>query len=334
MTIKLEALHMDGIFPAVISPTQSHVSFDDFLQIIKQNKAAIAQVLLKHGAILFRGFPITGAKDFSAAIESLNFGKFVNYIGGDSPRDKVENGVYTSTEAPPSFHIPLHQELSFIKYFPKHIYFYCDIPPVKAGETIIADARRVYHSFDEGFIKKFETKELTYVSHYYYKSKIMEWVNRFQRSHKSWIEVFETNQKKEVEQKCNQNEFIWRWLNRDWLEIKQTRPALHVHPITHDIVWFNQAHLYDFNPRLLGIKKYIGAKLFYFKKSTRLHEIEFADGERISRKELYHILDVLNENTVAFPWQKGDMLVLDNILAMHGRAPFTGRRRILTALTS
>ncbi len=45
-------------------------------------------------------------------------------------------------------------------------------------------------------------------------------------------------------------------------------------------------------------------------------------------------MDTLDRNTVAFPWQRGDMLMLDNVLAMHGRATFAGRRRILAAMTS
>lgn len=327
-------LLFEGNFPAVITARKPVKNIDDFLYTIRENKQIIAQALLKHGALLFRGFPVANAKDFSSTIESLDFGKFVNYIGGDSPRDKVENGVYTSTEAPPSFHIPLHQELSFIKHHPRHIYFYCETPPVFRGETIIADARHIYREFDDKFIKKFNEKGLTYISRYYYQSKIMEWVNRLQRSHKSWTEVFETHEKLDVEQKCIANDFAWRWLHNDWLEIQQTRPAIRKHPLTHETVWFNQAHLYDFNPRLLGIKRYIGSRLFYFRKSTRLHEIQFSDGTYIPRKDLYYILDTLNKNTVYFPWHKGDVLVLDNILAMHGRAPFQGKRRILTALTS
>ena len=106
------------------------------------------------------------------------------------------------------------------------------------------------------------------------------------------------------------------------------------HPLTNDAVWFNQAHLYDFNPRLLGMQRYLAAKLFYLRPGTLLHEINFVDGGKIKRKDLYHILDVLEHHTVKFPWVTGDVMVLDNILAMHGRAPFKGPRRVLTALTS
>ncbi|HEX2549622.1 MAG TPA: TauD/TfdA family dioxygenase [Gammaproteobacteria bacterium] len=333
MKIDLDDFYLETGFPAVITPRKKHVTYDEFVNQIEASQMQLMQLLLKFGALLFRDFPVRSAHAFSQMIQKLKFGHFVNYIGGDSPRDRVDDGVYTSTEAPPSIHIPLHQELSFIQTFPRHIYFFCEVAPASQGETIIADARKIYDAFDADFRHHFQQKKLTYISRYYYKSKVMELLNRYQRSHKSWIEVFETENKEQVERYCVQNHFAWRWLQRDWIEIKQTRPALHTHPITKEIVWFNQAHLYDFNPRLLGITRYLGERLFY-RKNTRLHEIQFGDGTSIPRKDLYHILDVLNKNTVAFPWHHGDVMILDNILAMHGRATFSGKRRVLTALTS
>lgn len=320
-------------FPTLIAPSQENMSWEDLAYRLRSNKHVLEKLLLKHGAILFRNFPVTSAELFSDFIETLNFGEFVNYIGGDSPRDKVEKKVYTSTEAPPNFHISLHQELSYVKKFPRHIYFYCDIAPAEGGETIIADARKVYASLDPDVINRFHAQGLTYISHYFHNSKIMQFVNKIQRSHKSWPEVFETSNPLEVEKLCAENEFEWQWLRNNWLEIKQTRPALLDHPITQETVWFNQAHLYDFNVKHLGLKNYVASKIFYFRKHTRLHEITFANGSRIPKDDLYHVMDVLNENTVAFPWQKKDVMVLDNVLAMHGRAPFVGPRRILTALT-
>ncbi len=161
----------------------------------------------------------------------------------------------------------------------------------------------------------------------------MNFVNKFQRGHKSWMEVFETDKKEEVERKCQQNEFGFRWLKNDWIEVTHERPALLTHPETHETVWFCQPYLYDLNPRLLGFLRYIGSKLFYCRKDTLVHKVRYGDGSKIPRKDIYRILDVLDENTIAFPWQKRDIMMLDNILTMHGRSTFTDKRRILTAMT-
>ena len=40
----------------------------------------------------------------------------------------------------------------------------------------------------------------------------------------------------------------------------------------------------------------------------------------------------LRAETVTFPWRRGDVLLLDNMLTAHGRRPFTGDRRVLVAM--
>lgn len=123
--------------PFVIEPKDENISLLNFLKILQEESASLKHELLKYGALLFRGFPIDGAKDFARVIKSLSLGKCIDYIGGDSPRKKIIDGVYTSTEAPPSFKIPLHNELSFSKNFPSHICFYCEIPPDKKGKLLL-----------------------------------------------------------------------------------------------------------------------------------------------------------------------------------------------------
>ena len=317
--------------PLVIEPVDKKIPFPEFLKLLETNIEYVKESLLKYGGLLFRNFPIENANDFSTAINKLQLGQFINYIGGDSPRKKITEGVYTSTEAPPSFKIALHNELSYASNYPKHIYFYCDIPPLANGETIIGDARKIYELIDSKVKERFIKKGLKYISCYPYKSPFLNFIIK---SHKSWINVFETEDKKEVEKKCRENKLSLEWHWNDWIKIGATHPSVISHPQTEEKVWFNQAHHFDFNPKFLGWHRYLGTKVVYCRKNTKLHEVFFADNTKIPREDLYHILDVLDENTIYFPWKKGDFLVLDNILAMHGRATFTGKRRILTAMTS
>ncbi len=319
--------------PHVIEPTDKAIEKETFFKLLARDQAIFKKSLLKEGGLLFRGFPLKTHQDFSQFVKALGTGDFLDYIGGDSPRNKIAEGIYTSTEAPPSIKIPLHNELSFVKNYPKHIHFFCETPSVIGGETIIADSRKVYQTMHEPIKKRFSEKKLKYISCYYYQSKVMELLNRLQPSHKSWIQVFETKDKKEVEEKCVASDFGYKWNKHDWLRIHQIRPFSTEHYSTKEKVWFNQVHLFDFNPRLLGWSRYIGAKLFYCRPHTRLHEVCFADGSKIARHDIYQILEVLDKNTIAFSWQKGDVLTLDNVLTMHGRNTFTGKRRILTAMT-
>ncbi|STX51418.1 pyoverdine biosynthesis regulatory gene SyrP-like protein [Legionella busanensis] len=120
----------------------------------------------------------------------------------------------------------------------------------------------------------------------------MDFINQLARSHKSWSEVFETANPDEVEKFCTEHNIKLRWLKNDWLEMKQSLSPLLQHPVSKEIVWFNQAHLYDFNPKLLGIWGFLTTKLFYFRRLTRLHEVFFADGKKYLVK-IFTILWIL-----------------------------------------
>lgn len=323
----------DRKLPLVIEPKNQFISFEGFLDEVRTHQKYLKAQLLDHGGLLFRNFAVNGTEAFNEVVKALNLGSFVNYIGGGSPRKKVKDSVYTSTEAPPGIKIHLHNEMSFADNFPKHIYFYCDIPPQEKGETFIGDSRAILKSVSEEVKHRFAEKKLKYISRYYYKSKVMDLMNRVQRGHKTWIDVFETYEKNEVEKKCLENNIGCKWNINDWLEISRIRPFMITHPETQEDVWFNQVHLFDYNPRFLGWWRYIGMRMFYFQRHMLVDEILYADNTKISRKDIYHIVDVLDEHAIYIPWKKGDVMVLDNLLTMHGRNCFKGPRKILAAMT-
>src|ERR1700755_1400005 len=108
----------DEPLPLILSPRR-RTGHGAFLELLRDQRGALKQQLLQHGALLFWGWPVESAQEFAAAIEALGTGSSVNYIGGDSPRRKITGAVYTSTEAPSAVKIPLHNEMSFVRSSPK-----------------------------------------------------------------------------------------------------------------------------------------------------------------------------------------------------------------------
>ncbi len=58
----------------------------------------------------------------------------------------------------------------------------------------------------------------------------------------------------------------------------------------------------------------------------------FGDGSPIPAEYLEHVSGILESEKIPFRWRAGDFILLDNLLAFHGRNPFHGPRRILTVL--
>lgn len=60
----------------------------------------------------------------------------------------------------------------------------------------------------------------------------------------------------------------------------------------------------------------------------------YGDGTEIEPEVIQHIRATNWQCTVGFQWRSGDVAVVDNLAVMHARLSFTGKRRILSFLTS
>lgn len=304
----------------------------DLCQLIGEHREPLAQVLTHSGAILFRGFDVADAEDLGRVVAAAGVAP-MRYLGGDSPRTRVTGEVYTSSESPPAVTIPLHHEMSFLRAYPRHLWLNCVAPASSGGETTLADARAIFRDVDASVRDRFVTHGVRYRCSLRGESKLYDALDRCQKVTKSWMETFETHDRALADSRCRALATTHRWLPSGRLTFEIVRPAVLAHPVTHEWVWFNQAHLFRLNPHYLGHLRYWLARLLFLKKDTCSHDACLGDGSEIDDDTLAHLFEVMRVHTVALRWRRGDVLWIDNLSCMHGRAPFHGDRRVLAALT-
>ncbi len=315
-------LQTDLVLPLVITPNQDPITFEFLLNWLKTNRNWLEKALLKHGGILFRGFPIADAETFEKFINTLG-DKMLSYKQGNSPRSKVHNQVYVSTEFPSHHLIGLHNELAYTNHPPRKIFFFCEYPSPEGGETPIVDSRRIYQILDPVIRDRLLEKKVCYVQN-------MPSDRSFGVLGKSWQAQFETTDREVVESYLQEENIQFYWKEDGTLQTRLVGSAAIAHPETGEMAWHAQAHTLhysSFGPALESMRRLVGEENLpvntYYGDGTPLDP---ADVKTMS--ELH-----LNEAT-QFAWQKGDVLMLDNLLTAHGRQPFKGERRILVGMTN
>lgn len=304
--VKTSPLEANQSLPLVMQPQVDGLSL---LTWVEQNIDPIRTHLHSHGGILFRDFAIRGSQEFGQFMAAVSPTP-MTYSYRSTPRTQVERNVYTSTEYPADRAIPLHNEMAYARQWPMTLAFYCEQPALEQGETPIADSRRVLTRIPDDIRQKFADLGVLYVRNYGGGLDL------------PWQEVFQTEARQEVESFCQQTDIEWEWWGKDQLRTWQICDAIATHPQTGDTVWFNQAHLFHASN--------LGQAQQHLQHWPR--HAYFGDGSEISKETLAAIRAAFAQETILFPWQAGDVLLLDNMLAAHGRRPFTGPRRVLAGM--
>lgn len=274
--------------------------------------------LLEHGAILFRGFGVKGVDEFNACIGAVSAGA-LEYRFRASPRTQIQKdvNVYTSTDYPAAESIFPHNEHSYSPVFPLHLFLYCDLPAATGGETPIGSTRRLRDLIHAEVREAFARKHIMYVRNYGEGFGL------------PWQTVFQTTDRQAVEAYCAGVGITPEWKPGDRLRTRQTGPALMRHPATGEAVWFNHGTFFH----ELTLPDAVRAQLRREYAPEDLPQNTFyGDGTPIEPAFIEHLQAAYRQVMVQFPWQQGDVLMLDNMLALHGRAPFSGPRRVMVAM--
>ena len=152
--VTIEPLDPARAIPVVLRPNIDGVDVADW---IGSRRDEIQRRLREDGALLFRGFGTTTADAF-ARVGRACAGTLMDYGERSSPRSRVAERVFTSTDHPPELPIVLHNEQLYTLNWPMTIMFCCVQPAAEGGRTPIADVRRVLARLPAALVDAFETR--------------------------------------------------------------------------------------------------------------------------------------------------------------------------------
>ncbi|KAK7858202.1 clavaminate synthase-like protein At3g21360 [Quercus suber] len=305
-------------FPLVLSPNPKSQtppsSLSLFTQAIKTEKTFLDSVLHKSGAVLLRGFPVNTASDFNDVVEAFGFEE-LPYVGGAAPRSNVVGRVFTTNDSPPDQKVPFHHEMAQVTTFPSKLFFFCEVEPGSGGETPIVLSHLVYEKMKERhpeFVEQLEEHGLLYTRVIGEDDDLSSPIGR------GWKSTFLTKDKSVAEERAANVGTKLEWLEDSVKTIMGPLPAIKFDKTRQRKIWFNSM-----------IIAYIG---WEDARNDPVKAVTFGDGKPLPADIVYDCLNILEEESVAFPWQKGDVLLLDNWAALHARKSFAPPRRILASL--
>jgi alpha-ketoglutarate-dependent taurine dioxygenase len=310
--VTIDSQKRGGGLPLMMRPTVEGV---DLVSWALGNRESIKTHLLKHGGILFRNFSVSSLEVFEQFVIACST-KLLQYKERSSPRTRISNNIYTSTDYPADQSIFLHNENSYQHTWPLKIFFFCMTPPTQGGETPIADCRKVFERIDPEIRQRFIEKGWMLIRNFGDGLSL------------TWQSVFQTEDKSAVETYCRQAGIETEWRG-ERLRTRQVRQAVAQHPATGEMVWFNHVAFFHVSTLELSTREVLLAGL---EREDLPNNTYYGDGSPIELSVLEEIREAYRRETVSFAWQKGDLLMLDNMLVAHGRNPYVGHRKILVAM--
>ena len=321
-TLRVDTVDVDGQqqygerpFPLALA-CQPAATLDDAAAWIAANRRQLCDRAALQGAILFRGFPLTGPADFDRFVAAFDLPNFPYEESlSNAVRVVKTPRVFTANEAPSAVTIFLHHEMAQTPIYPSKLFFFCEQPAESGGATPLCRSDVLWERLREacpGFARDCESKGLKYSSVMPSHDDPTSGMGR------SWQSTLRASTPEQAEGRLKALGYSWTWLDDRCL--RATTPVLPaVRPLPDGRrSFFNQL-----------IAAFQGWK---DERNDPSKAITFGDGTLLDREAVNVATRLSEELSFNIPWQRGDVALVDNYMTMHGRRPFTGTRKVLASL--
>jgi hypothetical protein len=269
-------------------------------------------------AIICLAFPLATAMDFDRFIDAFGV---TNFAYEDSLSNAVRVNktprVFTANEAPPTVTIFLHHEMAQTPVHPSRLLFFCEQPAETGGATPVCRSDVLWERLAERcprFARDCESKGLKY-------SNVMPAANDATSGMgRSWQSTLRAETREDAERRLRSLSYTWEWLEDG--SLRATTPIL---PAVRKLP---NGRTSFFNQLIAAAQGWKDAR------NDPSRSITFGDGSPLDREAVNVATELGEELSFDVPWQKGDVALVDNYVAMHGRRTFTGTRKVLASLVA
>jgi alpha-ketoglutarate-dependent taurine dioxygenase len=273
-------------------------------------------VVAEHGSVLVRGLGLRDAAEIGAACRRLAIGLMAEKEAF-AARRTYSGGVYSSSKWPANQPMCMHHEQSYRLEFPGLMLFACLSAPTRGGATGVADSQAVLDALPTDLVEWFERVGWLLIRNY--NDEIGASVG----------EAFGTEDRGAIENYCRANAIEFEWRPGGGLRTRQHRSAVVRHPVTGRRCWFNQIAFLSEWTIAPEVREYLvdvyGADALPFTTC-------FGNGDPIGEDVVQLLNEIYEAHTAREPWQAGDLMLVDNIRAAHGRDAYEGPREVLVAM--
>lgn len=312
--VHLSTFNTDKGFPGVLRPVVADFNLGVWLH---ENRSFIDELLLEYGALLFRGFDIFEPNELEAVVKGVTLKPAV-YMEGATPRTRLGGRLFTSTNFPNDQSIAVHNELSYVNTWPMRLIFWCHTPPERGGATPICDVHEVYKILSPRIVEMFERHG--------------GWMlvrNYGSGFGPSWQTSFHLESVEELEEYCRTNQIQTTWIGKDHLRTVAVRPVIAHHPLRKVPLWFNHVAFWHDSCLNDDLRQLMIDDFGY---EDLPYKTLFGDGTPIPAEIIGEIVAAYDKATTFFPYERGDVLLVDNMLVAHGRQPYEGERKIVVSM--